>query len=122
MAAPTPLPQEIADLRSSDEALVVVNIAGDIVMMSKPAEDLFGISFDDVGGEALEILMPEEFRFGHQAYRRGYFMELADREMDPGLDPHAERPLDGTRFPIAVRLEPKELDGARYAIAHVTAR
>ena len=118
----TDLPQELRDLRSSDEALVVVDVAGDIVMMSKPAEELFGISFDDVAGEAMEILMPEEFRFGHQAYRRGYFMEMADREMDPGLEPHGERPMEGTRFPIAVRLEPKELGGRRYAVAHVTTR
>jgi PAS domain S-box-containing protein len=116
------IPTEIADLRSSDEALVVVDVGGSIVMLSEPAEKLFGITLEDIGGEALELLMPEEFRFGHQAYRRAYFMEPVDREMDPGLDPHGERPLDGERMPIAVHLEPREIDGVRYAVAHVTRR
>jgi protein-histidine pros-kinase len=116
------LPDEITSLRSSDEALVVVDVGGNIVLLSEPAEKLFGIALDDVAGEAMEILMPQEFRFGHQAYRRAYFMEPADREMDPGLDPHAERPMEGETFPIAVRLEPREIDGTRFAVAHVTQR
>jgi PAS domain S-box-containing protein len=116
------LPAEIAQLRTSDETLLVVDVGGNIVLLSEPAEAFFGIGLDDIAGEAMELLMPEEFRFGHQAYRRAYFMELADREMDPGLEPQAERPLDGERIPIAVRLEPKELDGVRYAVAHISRR
>lgn len=116
------IPREIAALRSSDEVLVVVDVGGNIVLLSEPAEAFFGISSEDVAGESMELLMPEEFRFGHQAYRRAYFMEPADREMDPGLEPQAERPLDGDRIPIAVRIEPKEISGVRYAVAHVTRR
>jgi hypothetical protein len=70
----------------------------------------------------MELLMPEEFRFGHQAYRRAFVMEPTEREMDPGLEPQAERPLDGEKIPIAVHLEPKELDGVRYAVAHIRRR
>jgi len=116
------LPDAIAELRTSDEVLVAVDVGGNIVMLSEPAEEFFGIGLDDVAGEAMELLMPEEFRFGHQAYRRAYFMEPVEREMDPGLEPTAERPLDGERVPISVHLEPKEIDAVRYAVAHITRR
>ena len=121
-SGPDGLPAEIAELRTSDEALIVVDVGGNIVLLSEPAEEFFGIGLHDIAGEAMELLMPEEFRFGHQAYRRAFFMEPVEREMDPGLEPHAERPLDGERIPIAVRLEPKELAGVRYAVAHIRQR
>jgi PAS domain S-box-containing protein len=116
------LPPDIAALRTSDEVLVVVDVGGNIMLLSEPAEEFFGIGLDDIAGEAMELLMPEEFRFGHQAYRRAFFMEPVARQMDPGLEPTAERPLDGERIPIAVQLDPREIDGVRYAVAHITRR
>lgn len=122
MSPATDFPEELAGLRQSDDAVVVVDHAGSIVAMSAPAEDLFGISESDIAGEAVELLMPQEMRFGHQAYRRGYLAEPGDREMDPGLEPHLERPLDGERIPIAVRLVPHRAAGRLYVAAHVTPR
>jgi PAS domain S-box-containing protein len=122
MSSTTEIPEEIAALRQTDEAVVVVDHAGNIVAMSAPAEDLFGISESDIAGEAVELLIPEELRFGHQAYRRGYLAEPADREMDPGLEPQLERPMDGQRVPIAVRLVPHRAAGRLYVAAHVTPR
>lgn len=115
------LPPEIAEIEHADDAIVVVNREGAIVLMTKAAEELFGMSSEDIVGEFVEMLVPSNMRWGHQAYRRGYFAEPNDREMDPGLDPHAER-ADGTRVPIAIRLEPKHVDGQLYVAAHVTER
>src|SRR3977135_2448195 len=89
------IPAEIAELRTSVESLVVVDVGGNIGLLSEGAEVFFGIGLDDIAGEAMELLMPEEFRFGHQAYRRAYFMEPVARQMDPGLEPTAEPPLSG---------------------------
>ena len=71
------LPDALAGRRDDDEALVVVDHAGSIVLMTPAAEELFGVGLDDVAGEAMEVFMPQEFRFGHQAYRRGYLAEPA---------------------------------------------
>jgi PAS domain-containing protein len=117
---PTELPPELADRRTSDEALVIVDTTGTIVALSKPAEALFGVSEDDVRGEAVEIFMPQEFRFGHQAYRRGYLSEPADREMDPGLEPQGMNAVSEEAFDIHVRLEPFGQAGDLFVIAHVT--
>ena len=56
------IPEELAGLRTSDEVLVVVDVGGNILLLSEPAEEFFGIGLDDVAGEAMELLMPEEFR------------------------------------------------------------
>jgi len=116
------LPPEIKELAASDEAVVVVNNEGVIVAMSKAAEDLAGVSSDDIVGEFVEMLVPEKKRWGHQAYRRGFLAEPNDREMDPGLDPELERPMDGTIVPIAGRLQPVRVDGKLYVAAHLTER
>jgi PAS domain S-box-containing protein len=115
------LPPAVAELEASDEAIVVVNIEGAVVLMSKPAEELLGVAAEDMVGEFVEMLVPSNKRWGHQAYRRGYIAEPNEREMDPGLEPEAERP-DGTLVPIAVRLVPMRHDGQFYAAAHITER
>lgn len=99
----------------------MVNIEGVVVLMSKPAEELLGVAAEDMVGEFVEMLVPSNKRWGHQAYRRGYLAEPSEREMDPGLEPEAERP-DGTLVPIAVRLVPMRIDGQFYAAAHITER
>lgn len=115
------LPPDITKLEDSDEAIVVVQGEGAVVLMTKAAEELLGVSSEDMVGEFVEMLVPDKKRWGHQAYRRGYQVEPADREMDPGLYPEAERP-DGTLVPIAVRLEPMRVDGELYVAAHVQER
>jgi PAS domain S-box-containing protein len=120
--APTDLPPEIQELAQSDESIVVVDTAGTILLMTKAAEEMFGIAFDDIAGETVELLVPEKLRWGHQAYRRGFLAEPNPREMDPGLEPHGARPMDETTFPIHVDLEPRTIDGKLYVAAHVTER
>src|SRR3954464_10487536 len=99
------LPPEITTLEHSDEAIVVVQSEGSVVLMTKAAEELLGVSSEDMVGEFVEMLVPEKKRWGHQAYRRGYIAEPADRETDPGLFPQAEKP-DGTILPLSARPPP----------------
>jgi PAS domain S-box-containing protein len=115
------LPPAVADLANSDEAVFVVNIDGVVVLMSPAAEKLAGVAADDMIGEFVEMLVPSSKRWGHQAYRRGYFAEPNEREMDPGLEPELERP-DGTLVPIHSHLVPMRIDGTLYVAAHLTER
>jgi PAS domain S-box-containing protein len=115
------LPPEVAELSSSDDAVFVINIEGAVVLMSKPAEELAGVSADDMVGEFVEMLVPSNRRWGHQAYRRGFLAEPNEREMDPGLEPELEQP-DGTLIPITCHLVPIRAGGALYVAAHVTRR
>jgi len=111
----------VPEFSGQDEPVVIVDFQGIVLGMNKPAEAFFGMESDDIAGEFVEMLVPTKKRWGHQAYRRGYLAEPSDREMDPGLEPEAERP-DGTIVPIQGRLEPIRVDGALYVAAHIEPR
>lgn len=117
------LPTEVADAITPDEAIVAVDHAGLIVAVTEPLREMLGLPEDEyVLGEPIELLVPEDRRFGHQAYRRGYVAEPAQREMDPGLFPEAENAEDGSLVPISVVLQPIRVNGLVYTLAHVTER
>lgn len=116
------LPEEIQAFAEEAGAVVVVDNQGQIVFMNAPAEKLFDVSLDDIGGEFVEMLVPEKLRWGHQAYRRGYLAEPNPREMDPGLEPALQRPTDDTVVPISVFLEPVRVNGTLYVAARVSPR
>ncbi|HEV2361028.1 MAG TPA: PAS domain-containing protein [Acidimicrobiales bacterium] len=113
------LPASITALAERDEAVVIVNLEGVVVLANAAAEEVFGVPIDDMVGEYAEMLVPKSRRWGHQAYRRGYFAEPSSREMDPGLDPFIERP-DGSKVRIHVWLEPHKVDGEYYVESRIT--
>jgi PAS domain S-box-containing protein len=115
------LPAEILAFSDNEEAVVVVDVEGIVIFMNSPAEKLLGVDAEDMVGEFVELLVPEKKRWGHQAYRRGYFAEPRKREMDPGLYPEAERP-DGTIVPVSGELEPVRVGGTLYVAAHLVER
>ena len=115
------LPDAVTALEADDDAIVVINREGAVVLLNPPAEKLLGVPAEDMVGEFVEMLLPDSMRWGHQAYRRGYFAEPNPREMDPGLDPHAQRP-DGTLVPISIWLDTIQDGTDLYAVARITER
>jgi hypothetical protein len=121
--ATTDLPDAVRTAMKADEAAVAVDHAGNMVAITEPLRELLGLPEDEyLLGEPVELLVPSDRRFGHQAYRRGYIAEPALREMDPGLHPEAEHAETGELVPIHVDLEPVRVEGRLYTVAHVTRR
>ena len=116
------LPEVIAKLAERDEPLVVVNSEGVVVTMSEAATKLWGVDASDVVGEYVEMLVPSNLRWGHQAYRRGFLAEPSERDMAEGMSPHLERPANLSQVAIAVHLEPITVDGQLFVAAHVSER
>lgn len=108
----------VPEYEGATEAVVIVDFQGVVLGLNGPAEELFQMSSDDIAGEFVEMLVPSDRRWGHQAYRRGYQVEPRDREMDPGLYPEAET-AEGDLVPIEVRLQPVHAEGRLYVAAHV---
>jgi PAS domain S-box-containing protein len=100
-------------------AVVIVDFQGIVLGLNGPAEALFAMESADIAGEYVEMLVPANKRWGHQAYRRGYLVEPRDREMDPGLYPEAET-AEGEIVPIAARLQPVQVNGRLFVAAHLT--
>ena len=99
-------------------AVVIVDFQGIVLGLNGPAEELFGMASSDIAGEYVEMLVPTNKRWGHQAYRRGYLVEPRSREMDPGLYPDAET-AEGEIVPVAARLQPVQVGGRLFVAAHL---
>jgi PAS domain S-box-containing protein len=94
-------------LEAAPDAMVIVDRAGDIVLINAQAEKLFGYRRTELIGQPLDRLVPERFRAAHRGHRKNYFEDARAREMGLGLDLFALR-KDGTEFPVEISLSPLE--------------
>jgi PAS domain S-box-containing protein len=92
------------------DALVAVDPDGRIVVFNQAAEELFGYTFDEVEGEPVELLVPEEVAGRHPGLVRGFITSGSSRRlMAPERDLIPARRRDGTTFPAAITVGPIDL-------------
>src|SRR5262249_33906710 len=104
---------------AASEGVVVVDARGQIVSANGKAEELFGYSRAELGGQPVEILMPARYRDAHPRYRSEYVASPRPRPMGRGLD-LAGRRKDGSEFPIEISLSPIETEEGPQSVALVT--
>lgn len=92
-------------LEAAPDAIVIVGPQGDILLVNRMTEVLFGYSRNDLIGQAVEILLPARFREGHHKHRDSYLDNAHTRPMGTGLELYACR-RDGTEFPVEISLSP----------------
>jgi diguanylate cyclase (GGDEF)-like protein/PAS domain S-box-containing protein len=96
-------------LETQAEAIVIVDGDGAIVIVNERAESMFGYSRDELLGQRVEMLIPEQERERHTAQRRDYSARPHTRPMGIGMDLAARR-KDGTEFPVEVSLSALETE------------
>jgi PAS domain S-box-containing protein len=99
-----------AMLEASPDALIVVDAEGRIELASAAAETLFGYRVDEIEGQPVEFLMPENRRGLHGYHRMAYMNEPEGRPMGIGLDLSGRR-KDGSAFPVDISLVPTSVNG-----------
>ncbi len=92
-----------AFLEVAPDAIVVVDRTGAINAVNSQAQSTFGYAADEMIGQPVEMLIPEQFRGDHLEYLRNFTATPKVRPMGTGLEFHGLR-RDGTEFPVDIQL------------------
>jgi PAS domain S-box-containing protein len=95
-------------LESAPDAMVIVNQAGEIVLVNAQTEQLFGYSRNELLGKPVEVLIPMDSRRRHRKFRSSYFTNFTTpgtRPIEIGRDLSGRR-KDGSIFSVEVNLSP----------------
>ncbi|MFH1300731.1 MAG: EAL domain-containing protein, partial [Planctomycetota bacterium] len=90
-------------LECAPDALVICNQDGKIVLTNAQTTHMFGYSHEELIGESVELLIPEEFRVHQNKQRIEYFANPKTCPMGKSTDLYGLR-KDGSRFPIEFSL------------------
>ncbi len=100
--------------------MVIVNAAGQIVLVNSQTEKLFGYTRAELLGRPVEILVPERLGEGHARHRETYMARPHTRPMGVGLD-LAGRHKDGRDIPVEISLSPLQAKGGPLGDVLITA-
>jgi PAS domain S-box-containing protein len=93
----------VALLEAVPDAIVCMAADGRVVLVNVEAERLFGYKREELIGQLVEILVPEEARAAYPGYRAGFLADPRHRPM--GADgPFAGRRRDASTFPAEISL------------------
>ncbi len=92
-------------IESAPYAKVMVDQRGQIVLVNRQTEKLFGYDRSELLGKSIEILVPDRFRGAHPGQVAGYMVDPTARAIGGGRDLYAQR-RDGSEFPVEIGLNP----------------
>ncbi len=106
-------------VEATPNAMVMINRAGEIVMVNAQAERVFGYTRAELLGQRVEVLVPERFRGGHHSrLREAFFAEPRARPMGAGRDLFG-RKKDGSEFPVEIGLNPIATEGEMMVLSAI---
>jgi PAS domain S-box-containing protein len=94
-------------LEAAPDAMVVVNVAGEIVLLNVRAEKEFGYSRDELVGQKVKNIIPEGFAERIIADGTRTAAEALAQQIGTGIELIGRR-KDGSEFPIELMLSPLE--------------
>lgn len=106
-------------LEQAPLAIILTDGEARIQYINARAVNTFGYTFDELQGEKIEILLPEQFRNAHPRQRQHFTQEPHQRPMGIGLDLSA-RKKNGEIFPVEVGLSHVQLPDGLHIICYIS--
>ena len=102
----------------SPVANIMVSKEGQIQLVNKSTEALFGYSRDELLNMKIENLMPEQLRGNHSGYREGFHQQPKARPMGSGRELYALR-KDGSQLLVEIGLTPIDSEEGLCVLASI---
>lgn len=103
---------------AAPDAIFLLDASGNIVMANSTAEKMLGYRHDEMVGQPVEMLVPDNLRSTHTKQREQYTDHLEPRVMTALPDLHA-RHKNGEAIPVSISLSRIEFEGKHETIAVV---
>ncbi|XZE18192.1 ATP-binding protein [Pirellulaceae bacterium SH449] len=94
-------------VESTPNAMLMVNQAGEVVLVNKQTQRLFGYREEELLGRSFDELLPLRLRANHATSRQAFFANPQSRLVGSGIESLACR-ADGSEFPVEIGLTPVE--------------
>ena len=108
--------RDFALLESLPIGLLVVGPGARIVFLNEYVEQMLGYARDELLGQPVETLVPEQLRIQHADLRRVFAAAPRERPMGTGRDLLARR-RDGSEIPVEIGLKPIRSEGRDFVLA-----
>ena len=105
-------------LDSAPSGIMLVGEQGEIQYVNQTLVDIFGYALEELLGQSIEILIPEQFAKAHRHHVQDFTLSPAPREMGSGRDLEGIS-KDGRRFPVEIGLRPVQTSSGRIVVATV---
>ncbi|MCC7448960.1 MAG: PAS domain S-box protein [Anaerolineae bacterium] len=105
-------------LEAASEGILLVDQAGQVTLVNRQFEQIFGYDRHEILGQPIEVLLPEANRAIHINERNQYMQNPQARPMGHGRELRGRR-KDGAIFPVEVSLAPVEIEGAMQIMCFV---
>lgn len=99
-------------------AIVAIDLKGHVLIMNKEMIRFFGYGEDELLGQSIEILLPEDARNAHIHHRSEYFRNPKPRKMGKEQVLFGQH-KNGNVFPVEVGLSFIKIETASIAIAYI---
>lgn len=101
------------------EGVIVVDKSKTIVEVNTSACDMFGYSYEELIGKALNTLIPQKYHHTHQSHTDEYMHKPRRRQMGIGKELYGIT-KNGHEFPVEVGLNPFKLKDEKFVMSMVT--
>jgi PAS domain S-box-containing protein len=100
-------------VQSAMDAIITIDEEQRIVLFNPAAEKIFGFSVDEVLGQPVTMLIPEQYRANHDEYVRRFFESgVINRKLESANPLLAQR-NNGEQFPIEASISQVTVGGER---------